>query len=145
MGMTTPTDDGIPVDTFAIRLAVVRAVMGWNYDQAARATGIGSETWRTWEKGKRRCTDVLGVGSVIAEVTGLSRDWIVLGGPLAAERVARVTHGHQRTSVTGRYSQVGRHTPHVSGRVHSERCSAERPTLINKWHHGVSACDRLAA
>jgi hypothetical protein len=79
--------NGVPMDTFAIRLAVVRAVMGWNYDQAARATGLGSETWRTWEKGTRRCTDIVGAASRISEGTGgvVSRDWLILGGPLAQE------------------------------------------------------------
>ncbi len=80
----TAATDGVPIDTFPIRLAVVRAVMGWNYDQAARATGIGSETWRTWEKGRRRCSDITTVAQQIAAVTGLSIEWLVLGGPLAS-------------------------------------------------------------
>lgn len=75
--------DGVPIDEFRIRLAVVRATMGWNFDQAARATGIGSETWRTWEKGTRRCTDIVAAADRIAHATGLSRQWLIMGGPLA--------------------------------------------------------------
>lgn len=83
--MTTQTATGVrPADTFPVRLAIVRAVHGWNYDQAAKATGIGAETWRTWEKGKRHCTDVPGVAAKIAAVTGLDAVWIVFGGPLAS-------------------------------------------------------------
>jgi transcriptional regulator with XRE-family HTH domain len=83
--MTTQTATGVrPADTFPVRLAIVRAVHGWNYDQAAKATGIGAETWRTWEKGKRHCTDVPGVAAKIAAATGLDPVWIVFGGALAA-------------------------------------------------------------
>lgn len=82
--MTTQTATGVrPADTFPVRLAIVRAVHGWNYDQAAKATGIGAETWRTWEKGKRHCTDVPGVAAKIAAATGLDAVWIVFGGALA--------------------------------------------------------------
>jgi hypothetical protein len=92
--------NGVPMDTFAIRLAVVRAVMGWNYDQAARATGLGSETWRTWEKGTRRCTDIVGAASRISEGTGgvVSRDWLILGGPLAQEPALARDLPHRRTA-----------------------------------------------
>lgn len=77
--------EAVPADTFPIRLAIVRAAMGWNYDQAAAATGINSETWRLWEKGKRRCTDVVGVAAKITKATGYSSQWLVMGGALGPE------------------------------------------------------------
>lgn len=75
----------IPADTFRIRLAIVRAEQGWNYDQAQAATGISSESWRLWEKGARHCSDVIGVSARIAEVTPYDRTWLALGGPLSME------------------------------------------------------------
>lgn len=76
------TRDRVPADTFPVRLAIVRAEMGWNYDQAAKATGIGSETWRLWEKRKRHCTTLEQTCRVIAEATGFSYKWLMVGGPL---------------------------------------------------------------
>jgi hypothetical protein len=59
----------VPADSFRIRLAIVRTEMGWNYDQAQAATGVGSESWRQWEKGLRHCSDVIGVSKKIAAAT----------------------------------------------------------------------------
>lgn len=72
----------VPRDTFPIRLAIVRAEMGWNYDQAERATGINSETWRLWEKGKRRCTDIETASRQVSHATGFSFEWLMIGGAL---------------------------------------------------------------
>lgn len=76
-------DGRVPADTFPIRLAIVRADMGWNYDQAQTATGINSETWRLWEKGKRHCTTMERTCRSIAAVTGFSYEWLMVGGRLA--------------------------------------------------------------
>lgn len=73
----------VPADTFPIRLAIVRAEQGWNYDQAAAATGIGSETWRLWEKRKRHCTTLEVTCRKIAAATGFSYEWLMVGGTLA--------------------------------------------------------------
>jgi len=74
----------VPTDSFRVRLAIVRAEMGWNYDQAHRATGINSETWRLWEHGKRRCSDIERASHRIADATGYSYEWLMLGGQMAA-------------------------------------------------------------
>lgn len=76
------THGRVPTDTFAVRIAIVRAEMGWNYDQAAKATGIGSETWRLWEKRKRQCTTLEQTCRKIADATGFSYEWLMIGGPL---------------------------------------------------------------
>lgn len=73
----------MPADTFPIRLAIVRADMGWNYDQAQRETGINSETWRLWEKGKRHCTTLEDTCRVISAATGFSFEWLMVGGGLS--------------------------------------------------------------
>lgn len=76
-----------PTDSFRVRLAIVRTEMGWNYDQAEAATGVGSESWRTWEKGTRHCSDVIGVSHRIAAVTPYDVNWLVFGGAMEAEVV----------------------------------------------------------
>lgn len=75
----------IPADSFRIRLAIVRTEMGWNYDQAEAATGVGSESWRQWEKGLRHCTDIIGISRKIADATPYDQAWLALGGPLGRE------------------------------------------------------------
>lgn len=78
-----PAEGRVPPDSFRVRIAIVRTMMTWNYDQAEKATGINSETWRLWEKGARRCSDVETVAAVIADSTGFDRRWILAGGPLS--------------------------------------------------------------
>lgn len=103
-------DRRIPVDSFRIRLAIVRAEMGWNYDQAEAATGISSESWRLWEKGARHCSDVIGISARIAEVTPYDRAWLALGGPLTREedtpfrpaRRGRRAHGLSNSHLSSR-------------------------------------------
>jgi hypothetical protein len=80
-----PAFNRVPRDSFPIRLAITRAYMDWNYDQAERSTGINSESWRVWEKGRRHCSDVAGVARKIQAATGLSYQWLMLGGPLEEE------------------------------------------------------------
>lgn len=84
---TRKTQQGgvIPRDSFPIRLAIARAVMGWNYVEAGEATGINGETWRQWEKQGRRCTDPVGTARKIAAATGLSATWLIMGGPLLSD------------------------------------------------------------
>lgn len=86
--MTNGAGRRIPADTFRLRLAMVRTEMGWNYEEAQAATGIGAESWRTWEKGIRHCTDVIGVSKKIADATPYDQTWLALGGPLPTEEVA---------------------------------------------------------
>lgn len=76
-------DGRVPGDTFAVRLAIVRAEMGWNYVQAGKATGIGPETWRLWEKRERHCTTMEATCRLIAAKTGFSYEWLMVGGSLA--------------------------------------------------------------
>lgn len=76
----------VPADSFPVRLAIVRASMGgWNYRQASKATGIGAETWRLWEKRERTCQDMQGVSRKINKATGISFEWLMIGGELARE------------------------------------------------------------
>lgn len=92
----------VPVDTFRVRLAIVRTLMGWNYEEAQGATGVPAENWRLWEKGLRRCSDVTGVASAIAHVTPYSKTWLIMGGPLAEEgdAPARYRQPARRSAVT---------------------------------------------
>lgn len=77
------TDGRVPLDSFPNRLAIVRAEMGWNFHQAALATGLNAETWRLWEKRKRRCEDIETASAKIAQATGFSYEWLMIGGSLS--------------------------------------------------------------
>lgn len=111
MTLIDTSDGKIPADTFAVRLAIVRTVKGWNYDQAETATGIGSESWRTWEKGLRRCSDQIGVARLIGEATGISPIWIAHGGsllPAPQSPVGRPRNGRKLAERRPTASKVSR-------------------------------------
>jgi len=122
----TDSDRGrrIPADSFRIRLAIVRAEMGWNYDQAEAATGVGKESWRQWEKGLRHCSDVIGVSRRIADATPFDQTWLALGGPLApAEDPASIKRSRNE---------------------HSRRCTAF-VTRRRDAHRAISCSQSIAA
>lgn len=78
----------IPEDTFAVRIAIVRAMRGWNYVQAAEACDISKENWRLWEKTHRSPHDYEEVCRKIARGSGFDRRWLSAGGPLRNRCVA---------------------------------------------------------
>jgi transcriptional regulator with XRE-family HTH domain len=80
------TEGEIPPDAFRVRIAMVRAMRGWNVKQAAEACGLSPENWRMWEKTGRRPQDYETVCRRIAEGSGFSKSWISSGGPLATSR-----------------------------------------------------------
>lgn len=74
----------IPTDTFAVRLAILRAALGgWNVKRAADACGINDQSWRNWEAGVSKPRDMEGVCRQIARSTGVNLAWLMLGGELA--------------------------------------------------------------
>jgi transcriptional regulator with XRE-family HTH domain len=74
----------IPPDTFAGRLALMRAdAGGLNVTKAAERCGLSDQTWRTWESGRSKPRDYLGVCRAISEGLGYDVTWIAVGGPLA--------------------------------------------------------------
>ena len=72
----------IPVDSFQVRIAVVRALRGWNYTQAGQACGIPAENWRKWEKFGTKPQNYEEVCRAIARGAHFSKNWISAGGPL---------------------------------------------------------------
>lgn len=73
----------IPDDqTFGARLALIRQAQGWgNVKEAARACGIPTETWRSWESRTDASLPRKAVERVrqIVGVTGVDLDWLLLG------------------------------------------------------------------
>lgn len=124
----------IPADSFRVRLAIVRTVMGWNYDQAQAATGISSESWRLWEKGARHCSDVIGVSRRIAQVTPYDQTWLALGGPLAREE--------ERPLATARR---GRRNPASNSRVSSQSSRGCVSSTRRPASNVAILCDPIAA
>lgn len=72
-----------PPDTFAVRLAIVRAACGgWNIKRAAEECGVDPESWRMWEKG-RKPQNREAICRAIEARTGYAYDWLMAGGALA--------------------------------------------------------------
>jgi transcriptional regulator with XRE-family HTH domain len=76
------TDAWVPVDTFAVRLRLIRFELGASVDEICSACQVKPATWSKWERGAepRRMGAVV---MQIAEATGADRDWLMWGGPLA--------------------------------------------------------------
>jgi hypothetical protein len=74
--------DAIPEDSFRVRIAIIRALRGWNVTQAGEACGIKAENWRLWEKTGRTPQNYEEVCRKIADGSRFSRQWIAAGGPL---------------------------------------------------------------
>jgi transcriptional regulator with XRE-family HTH domain len=53
--------------------------MGWNIKQAAEECGISPATWRAWESGRNRITDLSGAAAKIAARTGADYVWLMVG------------------------------------------------------------------
>lgn len=74
----------IPEDTFAVRLAIVRAHLGGlNIRRAAELCDINHENWRRYESGKLP-RDLQALCRKISAATGISYKWLMVGGELKA-------------------------------------------------------------
>lgn len=71
----------VPEDTFGARLVLLRRQLGMSVEDMAIACGQKPATWSTWERG----ASPRGMAAVVASIslaTGVSRDWLMWGGPL---------------------------------------------------------------
>lgn len=105
--------------TFGARLALIRQRMGWgNVEKAAKACGISTETWRSWERDNREPHRLVTIAKQIAGATGCDYLWLVHGPdrgqggggvnehyrPLGERVIARV--GEDRARANGRVLNV---------------------------------------
>ena len=76
---TQPT--WVPRDTFGARLALLRRELKLSTEEIADRCGLNRATWQTWEHGSspRKMDSVV---TRIALATGVSREWLMWGGPL---------------------------------------------------------------
>lgn len=66
--------------TFGARLALIRQRMGWgNVEKAAKACGISTETWRSWERDNREPHRPATVAKQISGATGCDYYWLLVG------------------------------------------------------------------
>lgn len=72
-------NDWVPGDTWGARLALVRQVTGWNYEQAGAACDIEPETWRQWEKKGRSPRRIHDIARQIADASKCNYLWLVAG------------------------------------------------------------------
>jgi transcriptional regulator with XRE-family HTH domain len=75
-------DAWVPADTFAVRLRMLRSHMGVTLEELAGRCRVSPTTWSTWERGSRP-RDLADIVARIAAETGVDRDWLMWGGPLA--------------------------------------------------------------
>ncbi len=81
MSSVTSMPRGVPRDTLAVRLLVLRHELGWSQREASTQTGVPFGVWQGMESGRE--TRNLGEHvAKIAERTGYRRDWLMWGGPL---------------------------------------------------------------
>lgn len=80
--MSTQTE-WVPGDTFAARLMLLRQHLGHvTTEEIADRCGVKRATWSTWERGAAP-RNMASVVARIALATGVSRNWLMWGGPLA--------------------------------------------------------------
>jgi transcriptional regulator with XRE-family HTH domain len=80
--MTTHIDHWVPaIESFGVRLVLVRHQMGWNAKEAALACGIAAQNWREWEQSGRRPRDYEGICKQIAARTKCDLIWLMTGTP----------------------------------------------------------------
>lgn len=103
-----PEVDRVPVDSFGIRLAIIRASRGWNMTQAAKACDVKPENWRLWEIKGRHPQDYEKVCRKIAEGSGFDRVWISAGGPLRSRCFSLVAQVDGQESLPGMSSDIPR-------------------------------------
>lgn len=71
-----PTDQSLPM-----RLAMVRAILGWNMREAALACRVTPTSWRDWEQHGRLPRDLVGTMRRVSERTGVDLVWLLTGTP----------------------------------------------------------------
>ncbi len=85
MALAEP-QEWVPRDTFAARLALVRAELGGsNMKRTAEMCGVNPESWRQWESGHKP-RDYEAVCTKIANAVGCDYRWLMVGGPLSSIR-----------------------------------------------------------
>jgi transcriptional regulator with XRE-family HTH domain len=75
--------DWVPADTFALRLRILRHQLGVSVEEIAGRCRVSPATWSNWERGSRP-RDLAQVVARVAAETGVSRDWLMWGGPLVS-------------------------------------------------------------
>jgi transcriptional regulator with XRE-family HTH domain len=79
----------VPTDSFGNRLMLARAYAGHlSIREAADLCDIGRGAWTNWERGARP-VDMLEITEAISEKLGVDREWLLFGGPLAKQELAR--------------------------------------------------------
>lgn len=99
----TTVEPWVPEDTFGDRLARIRRRMSWNVSEAATACGVSHQSWRNWEAGGLP-RDLYETAHGIAEATGCSERWLLMGDHLLPDLMApdlRLVHDAERDAQPG--------------------------------------------
>jgi hypothetical protein len=141
----TTTVGWVPDDTFGARLALVRQHMGWNITQAAIACGQNEETWRGWEKFHRSPRQIQKVARRIAEATGCSYSWLMLGGDVDSGCIPRSELRRFRLAIDGDLAQLslfGGAEPVEADPLAVNRVLCSLPGNDRRYHQVPVAVDR---
>jgi transcriptional regulator with XRE-family HTH domain len=79
--MSTHTE-WVPEDTFGGRLMLLRHQLGLTTEEIADRCDLKTPTWSTWERGATP-RNMSAVVAKVALATGVSRAWLMWGGPLS--------------------------------------------------------------
>lgn len=94
----TPTGTQVPEWTLADRLRKIRRDRHMTQDQMAHALGVKPVTWSSWEAGRTRPTDPIGLATRIETLYGIPAAWTlgVLNEAPQRRRDERPRHGGRR-------------------------------------------------
>lgn len=98
LGMSTHTD-WVPEDTFGGRLILLRHELALTTEEIAARCDLKTPTWSTWERGASP-RNMSAVVAKVALATGVSRAWLMWGGPLSdpsrqpSDSLGQVTSWH---------------------------------------------------
>jgi transcriptional regulator with XRE-family HTH domain len=96
------TTGAVPEDQFRYRLLLARLHAGnLTTRQAAEKCGLSYVSWSNWERGMKP-RDMVEVVDRVSDGLGISRDWLLFGGPLTqperTHRSIRDRHGRRTTN-----------------------------------------------
>jgi transcriptional regulator with XRE-family HTH domain len=78
---STPPAGVVPAIELQDRLRIARRHAGLDQRTLARKIGASANTYSSWESGQARPRDLVKMAKAIADVTGVSTEWILGLGP----------------------------------------------------------------
>jgi transcriptional regulator with XRE-family HTH domain len=84
-------DAWVPEDSFGMRLRILRYHLGLSVEELSERCAVRPATWGKWERGESEPRSLARVIGRIVAATGVNRDWLLWGGPLAGSSTRWLT------------------------------------------------------